>query len=354
MKDMIRVLVVDDSPTVREALVIMLQGVPDLQVVGQARDGQEAAQMTARLRPDVITMDIRMPRVDGLEATRQIMSTTPTPIVVVANSIYESELDIAFNAIAAGALTVVEKPQGLITTDFSTVRDSLVSTVRLMAGVPVIHHWRKDAQKGVPAQPLQTAASLARIRPRQPLEVIGIASSTGGPAALAKLLRALAPEFTLPIVIVQHITGGFVTGLAHWLSHETKRPVSVAQQGELLQPGMILLAPDDRHIQISRRKSVELSQDAPYRGLRPSANYLFHSLASTYGPHAAGLILTGMGDDGADGLAALHTAGGMTLAQDEASCIVYGMPREAIARRVIDHVLALDQMAPTLNRWSWP
>src|SRR5512141_1054432 len=145
MKDTINVLVVDDSPTVREALVVMLQTASDFQVVGQARDGQEAAQLTARLRPDVITMDIRMPRVDGLEATRLIMSTVPTPIVVVANHIYESDLNIAFNATAAGAKKVVEKPQGLILSDFTAVRDQLVNTVRLMADVPVIHHWRKES-----------------------------------------------------------------------------------------------------------------------------------------------------------------------------------------------------------------
>lgn len=351
MKDTINVLVVDDSPTVREALVVMLQTASDFQVVGQARDGQEAALLTARLRPDVITMDIRMPRVDGLEATRLIMSTVPTPIVVVANHIYESDLNIAFNAIAAGALTVVEKPQGLIMSDFTAVRDQLVNTVRLMADVPVIHHWRKESHGVAPAPALQAPAPVT-LGPRQHLEIVGIASSTGGPGALATILRALPADFTLPIIIVQHITKGFVAGLANWLNHETERQVVVAEHGLPLQPGRVFLAPDDYHIQINRQGIIQLSTDTPYRGLRPSANFLFRSLAQAYGPHAAGLILTGMGDDGVDGLEELHTAGGITLAQDEASCIVYGMPREAVARQAIDHVLALEQIAPTLSRWT--
>ncbi len=352
MKDMINVLVVDDSPTVREALVVMLQTAPDFRVVGQARDGYEAAQLTARLRPDVITMDIRMPRVDGLEATRQIMSTVPTPIVVVANHVYESDLNIAFNAIAAGALTVVEKPQGLILSDFTAVRDQLVTTVRLMAGVPVIHHWRKESHSLAPPPSPQTTPASSISRPRQRLEIVGIACSTGGPGALATVLRALPAEFTLPIVIVQHITKGFVTGLAHWLNHETARQVVVAQHGAPLEAGSVVLAPDDYHIQIDRQGIIQLSTGTPYRGLRPSANFLFRSLAQAYGPHAAGLILTGMGDDGVDGLVELHTAGGITIAQDEDSCIVYGMPREAITRRAIDHILALEQVAPTLGQWA--
>ncbi len=347
MKDTIHVLVVDDSPTVREALIVMLHSTPDLQVVGQARDGQEAAQLTARLRPDVITMDIRMPRVDGLEATRQIMSTVPTPIVVVANHVYASDLNIAFNAIAAGALTVVEKPQGLITSDFTAVRDQLVTAVRLMAGVPVVHHWHRESRG--PARPAST--SIAG-RPHQPTEIIGIASSTGGPGALATILRALPADFTPPLVVVQHITKGFVAGLANWLSLETGRHVVVAQQGAPLQPESVVLAPDDYHIQINRQGIIQLSNGTPYRGLRPSANFLFRSLALAYGPRAAGLILTGMGDDGVEGLVELHAAGGITVAQDEASCVVYGMPREAIARRIIDHVLALEQIAPALSRWA--
>jgi two-component system, chemotaxis family, protein-glutamate methylesterase/glutaminase len=352
MKGPINVLVVDDSPTVREALVVMLQTAPDFHVVGQARDGQEAAQLAARLRPDVITMDIRMPRVDGLEATRRIMSTVPTPIVVVANHVYESDLNIAFNAIAAGALTVVEKPQGLILSDFTAVRDQLVNTVRLMADVPVIHHWRKESHSLVPTALLQAAPAAPTTRPRQRLEVIGIACSTGGPGALATILRALPTDFTVPIVIVQHITKGFIGGLAHWLDHEAGRPVVVARHGAPLEAGSVVLAPDDYHIQINRQGIIQLNTGAPYRSLRPSANFMFHSLAQSYGPRAAGLILTGMGDDGADGLVELHNAGGITIAQDEDSCIVYGMPREAIDRRAIDHVLPLEQVAPTLSRWA--
>ncbi|HTP07302.1 MAG TPA: chemotaxis-specific protein-glutamate methyltransferase CheB [Anaerolineae bacterium] len=349
MKDTIHVLVVDDSPTVRETLVAILQTDPGMQIVGQARDGEEAAQLAARLRPDVITMDIRMPRVDGLEATRRIMSSAPTPIVVVANHVYERDLNIAFNAIAAGALTVVEKPQGLTTADLAAVRDQLVTAVRLMSDVPVVHHW----QHRTPHSAVTINAKLPiPNRPRHRLEIIGIACSTGGPGALATILHALPAEFAPPLVVVQHITEGFIAGLANWLSHETARYVVVAEHGMSLQAGHVFLAPDDYHLQVDRQGRVQLNHDAPYRSLRPSANFLFRSLAHAYGPQAAGLILTGMGDDGVDGLADLHTAGGTTIAQDEASCVVYGMPREAVARHVVDHVLPLEQIAPTLGRWA--
>lgn len=352
----IRVVVIDDSPTACELLVAILQGAEGIQVIGVGHTGEDAVRLTKRLRPDVVTMDVRMPKMDGLEATRHIMSEVPTPIVIVTGSnVMRAEANLTFEALRAGALTVVSKP-GLA--DPETC-DKVVQTVRLMSEVPVVHHWGRR-RSGAPAGRGEEAVAL--LSPREAdhqgrVQMIGIAASTGGPAALATVLGALPADFPVPILVVQHVTRGFVAGLAEWLNGETPLHVGLASHGDIPQPGTVLLAPDDYHMQVNARGVVELCREPPYRGLRPSANYLFRSLARAYGPRAVGVVLTGMGDDGAEGLEMLHQAGGLTLAQDEQSCVVYGMPHEAVARNAVDHVLSLDQIALTLGqlarlRWT--
>ncbi len=349
----IRAVVVDDTTTARELLVAVLQSVEGIHVVGVGATGQEAVRLTKRLRPDVVTMDIVMPHMDGLEATRHIMRHCPTPIVIVTGDLTRAEKDLTFEALRAGALTLVRKP-GLADPEAC---DKLVQTVRLMAKVPVVHHWgRKDewpSEKpgvspvriaAIPSPPLIDAGD------RRGIAIIGMAASTGGPAALATVLRSLPADFPVPIVVVQHITRGFVSGLAEWLDGETPLRVSLAAHGDVPQPGTVLLALDDYHLQVNGRGVIELCKEPPYKGLRPSANYMFRSLARAYGPRAVGIVLTGMGDDGATGLEALHVAGGLTLAQDEQTCVVYGMPHEAVIRRAIDRVLTPDQIAATLAR----
>lgn len=343
----IRVVVIDDSPTVRDLLVDLLRAAGDMEVVGIGANGADAVRLVNRLHPDVVTMDIRMPTLDGLEATRRIMREAPTPIVIVTGSLMRGDIDLTMEALRAGALTIVNKP-GLA--DPETC-DKVVQAVRLMASVPVIHHWNR----GLTSRPAVAAgrlpAGLPRPRP-QPLRVIGLAASTGGPAALATILRALSAykQFQLPLLIVQHITTGFASSLADWLSQYTDRRVALASHGDAVTAGTVWLAPDDYHIQVNGQGVVELSKQPPYHGLRPSANMLFQSLARAYGAQAAGVILTGMGDDGGEGLETLHTAGGLTIAQDEPSCVVFGMPREAIARHAVDYVLPLDRIAPLLNQ----
>jgi two-component system chemotaxis response regulator CheB len=182
------------------------------------------------------------------------------------------------------------------------------------------------------------------------VKMVGIASSTGGPGALVRVLGPLPADFPAPILVVQHVTKGFAAGLAEWLDGETSLRVALAGHGDTPQSGTVLLAPDDYHLQVNAQGVLELSKASPYKGLRPSANHLFRSLAHAYGPRAVGVILTGMGDDGVEGLAALHRAGGLTVAQGEESCVVYGMPREAVARRAVDRVLALEQIAVLLNQ----
>ena len=344
MKDIIQVLVVDDSPTTRDILIGMLTDTDGLHVIGAAQDGLEAVELTAQLRPDVITMDIRMPRLNGLEATRRIMSSTPTPIVVVSSNIYEADLNIAFNAMAVGALTVVEKPRGLDLTSYIAVREQLVTAVRLMADVQVV------ALMPNAAAPVSSAPTLAEINPTRPIELIAIAASAGGPGTLREILQALPGDLSIPMVVVQHITRGFGQGFAHWLDGLTPLHVSIAQPDQRLTAGQVLIAPDDTHLTIGPGGIVQLDQAAPVNGSRPSATRLFESIARTYGPAAIGVILSGMGDDGVEGLARLRAAGGHVIAQNEESCAVFGMPKAAIERGIVDQVLTPNAIAATLLR----
>jgi two-component system chemotaxis response regulator CheB len=346
----IRVVVVDDSTTARELLVALLQTAEGIQVVGGAANGQEAVRLVKRLQPDVVTMDVVMPKMDGLEATRQIMREAPTPIVIVTATLMRDDIDLAFEALQAGALTALRKP-GLA--DPETCQ-KIVQAVRLMADVPVVRRWgdrpRATSKQQRPAPPAgRIGQSLAQQKNWQHVQLIGIASSTGGPGALATAFKSLPADFPLPILVVQHVTRGFTTGLADWLNGETALQVGLAGHGETPRSGTILLAPDDYHMRVNGRGVVELSKEPPYKGLRPAANYLFHSMARAYGPRAMGIIMTGMGDDGAEGIEALHKSGGITIAQDEKSSVVYGMPREAVLRNAVDQVLSLNQIAAALD-----
>jgi two-component system chemotaxis response regulator CheB len=341
MKNLIRVLIVDDSPVVRTILADMLTSAPGVAIAGQATDGQEAVEKAMSLRPDVITMDIRMPRLNGLEATKQIMRSVPSPIIVVASSIYSADLNIAFNAVAAGALTVVEKPRGLDPVDYDAVRDQLIAAVRLVAAVPVVALTSGDVAAPGAAAP----ASGGRLRPN--VDLVAIAASTGGPGALRQILHGLPADLSMAIVVAQHITPGFGQGFARWLGSTTALPVTLAQDGERLVPGRVLLAPDDTHLVVTPGGVVCVERSEPLNGFRPSANRLFDSVARTCGAVALGIVLSGMGDDGASGLAALRRAGGQSIAQEESTCVVTAMPQAAIAQGV-DQVLAPDAIAAEL------
>lgn len=342
----IRVVVIDDSATVRELLVSILQEAEGIQVVGVGANGEDAVRLTRRIRPDVVTMDVNMPRMNGLEATRHIMREVPTPIVIVTgSSMMRGEVNVTFEALRAGALTVVNKP-GLADPEMYA---RVVRAVRLMSEVPVVHHWGRGERRPSPALPVAPPPPI-EADDRRGAQMIGIAASTGGPSALAAVLGPLSADFPVPILVVQHVSRGFVTGLAEWLDSQTPLGVGLASHGDTPQPGTALLPPDDYHIQVNPQGVVELCKEPPYRGLRPSANYMFRSLARAYGPRAVGVVLTGMGDDGAEGLEALRLAGGLTLAQDEQSCVVYGMPREAVLRNAVERVLPLNQIALTLSQ----
>jgi len=306
-----------------------------------------------------VTMDVNMPRMNGLEATRRIMREVPTPIVVVSSSLMHTEVDLTFEALQAGALSVVRTP-GVHDPETCS---QVINAVRLMAGVPVVRRWGQAARGPAMRNERMQAGARPAIVPAAPpvlassaltIQLIGIASSTGGPGTLAQVLRPLPADFPVPILIVQHITSGFAAGLAEWLNSQVSLNVDLAAHGSVPKPGTVLVAPDDYHMYINAQGVIELSHDEPLRSLRPSANYLFTSMARYMGSRSAGVILTGMGDDGVDGLEKLHKAGAVVIAQDEPSCVVYGMPREAVQRNIVDWVLSPDQISGLLLQITQP
>jgi two-component system, chemotaxis family, protein-glutamate methylesterase/glutaminase len=275
------------------------------------------------------------------------MREMPTRIVLAVNDAMHADTTVSFDALRAGALTVIRKPQSRV----GDAAEELVRTVRLMAGVSVIHHWGR-AESPVLANATKPAPRVKRTK--SDIKIVGIAASTGGPTALAAVLGVLSSTYPLPILAVQHITPGFTKGLVQWLATKTALTVAVAADGEVPIAGTVLLAPDDKHMQIGPTGVVELTQAQPYKGLRPSANPLFSSLARVFGAAALGIILTGMGDDGVDGLEALYKKGGLVLAQDESTSVVYGMPQQAVRRGVVDDVLSLDLIGSALAEWQIP
>ena len=339
---MIRALVADDSPTARALLAALLAADPDIRVVAEAADGAEAVELTRTLRPDVVTMDIEMPRLDGFRATKRILTEAPTPIVIVSG-LDVKDVAISLEALRAGALAILPKPGGPAATQFEQESRHFVATVKAMARVRIV---RRAAERPAPVVPPPSALERRAVRP----EAVGIVASTGGPAALHRILSELPATYPHPVLLVQHIAIGFAEGLAHWLDGASKLRVKVAEPGERLQPATVYVAPDNRHLGAARDRTVELSDAPPVGGFRPSGTHLFEAMARAFGAASLGVVLTGMGRDGADGLRAVRTAGGTVLAQDEATSDVFGMPAAAIREGLADRVLPLGAIAAELVR----
>jgi two-component system chemotaxis response regulator CheB len=344
---MIRVLVVDDSASARDLLVRLFQADAQFEVVGTAGDGEAGVALTARLRPDVITMDIHMPGLGGLAAIRRIMAETPTPIVAISASIEANDVGTALEALKAGAVSMVERPYGPGDPRHLPAARDLLTTVRLMATVPVVRRPVTRAQADDRTTPLASADSA--IDGRRPV-AIALAASTGGPQAIQAVLQSIGHGLDVPLFIVQHITAGFAPGMVSWLSSTCPQAVKLAEQGEQPRGGTVYLAPQDHHLMLARRGTLVLSSAPPVRGFRPSASVLFESVAEYYGARAVGAILTGMGDDGAAGLGALRAAGAVTIAQDEATSVVYGMPAAAVALGAARYVLPLAAIGPAVRK----
>ena len=352
---MIRVLVVDDSATARALLVSLLTAEPDISVVGEATTGRDAVDLASRLAPDLITMDIHMPVMDGLEATMQIMIQSPRPIIIVSSAV-QSDVQLSLEAMRAGALMVMAKPQGPASPGFADERRQFVSMVRAMSQVKVVRRHGNVSPFTMNTPIARPAAVLpGRVRGAlgtTPIRLVAIGASTGGPAALRTILADLPRDFSVPILIVQHIARGFSAGLADWLSHDTPLRVKLAELGEPAAAGTVYIAPDDRHLgcHLDDRGEMRVILDgsAVVGAFRPSASFLFRSTGDSLGVGVLAVILTGMGDDGVSGLRVLKARGGRVLAQDEATSVIYGMPREAVRAGVVDTTLPLTAIARRL------
>jgi two-component system chemotaxis response regulator CheB len=343
----VRVLVVEDSLTVRKRLVEIIASDPLLELVGEVEDGKQAIEICRQTRPDVISMDMMLPVMSGLSATEYIMAHCPTPIVVVSASTNRGELFKIYEALAAGAVDVLEKP-----TEFdgdAAWEGRYRSMLKLVARIRVITHPRaRLAQLRRPPEP--AAQTLTRpLRPAHRCEVVAIGASTGGPGALVEILRGLPVTFQIPILLVLHINEPFGSALADWLDAQTGRRVAYAKDGAPLTAlaGRVTMAPCDHHLLV-RDGRLRLSRDPERHSCRPSVDVLFESVAAEYGATAAACLLTGMGKDGALGLLDVRKAGGLTIAQDEATSVVYGMPREAARLGAAQRILSLGEFAPQL------
>jgi len=339
----IKVLVVEDSPVVREFLVFILGSDPDMRVVGTARDGEEALDAVRHMRPDVITMDIHMPKLNGLEATRRIMETDPTPIVIVSGSDNAQEVVTTFDAMEAGALAVLRRPTGPGHPDHEAMARELLQTVKLMAEVKVVRRWPKRSTPAPRAVEMGLAQAPAKLR------IVAIGASTGGPPVLQTILAALPKTFPVPVVIVQHMAAGFSQGFMEWLAQSSALPLHLATHGELMLPGHVYLAPDEVQMKVARHERIMLTRDEPENGLRPSVSCLFRSVAEVYGCDAVAGLLTGMGRDGAEELRLLKEKGAITFAQDKDSSVVHGMPGEAIRLDAAMLVLSPEKIAAVLT-----
>lgn len=366
----IRVVIADDSSMARGLLRAFLEDEPDMEIVGEASNGRQAVELTRSLKPDLVTMDLEMPVMGGLDAIDEIMHSKGVPILVVSSV---ADAHNAVEAMGRGALEVISKP------DYTPEQAAeFVAKVRMLAGVMVITRMRvrrallpglADAapSSGQPSvlpfnmpEPVLSAVPVSAAPAWPPAnanlysKVFAIASSTGGPQALAQILPGLPAGFPCPVLIAQHISDGFALGMVEWLGKLCKLPVRLAADGDYLQAGVIHISPSERHVQVLPSRRLALVERGPLDVYRPSCNVLLNSVADVFGRQAVGIILTGMGSDGAQGMARIRDKGGMTLGQDEKTSVIFGMNRVAIDDGAVQQVLAVDAIARVMMRLADP
>jgi two-component system chemotaxis response regulator CheB len=344
MSDTIRVLVVDDSALMRKLIPAVLLRDPSIEVVGTAMDGEFALKKIEELKPDVVTLDLEMPRMDGLETLRTIMRRAPLPVILFSTHSKEGAYS-TMKALALGAVDFIAKPTDAGAGNLENIADQLIDKIKVA---------RRAAGRRLPPAPVvldpPAQQKIARVS-LPPSRIIAIGISTGGPNALQFVLSQLAADFSASILVVQHMPEGFTEMLARRLDDCCALSVQEAKSGDLLLAGRALICPGNRHMMVrrmARGDTAVLSDGVPVNGHRPSVDVLFHSVAQEFGPSAVGVLMTGMGDDGADGLGAIKQAGGMTVAQSEDTCVVSGMPRAAITKGYAAKIVPLDSMGAFL------
>ena len=368
---MLRVLIAEDSQVVQRTLQALLADEPGIEIVGTANDGAEALALCRELQPDLVTMDIFMPEMDGLEATRRIMDECPTRIVIISSMVGPKDQRTTFEAMRAGAIEVIEKPHGVLLGNYEDVKYNLSRVLRKMAHARPVNQlsWLPPAPRDAPlttAPPAPAASGPPRSRPAAPPtgarpgriprdfapSIVCLGGSTGAPAVLVEVLAALGADYPLPIVVAQHIARGFARGLADWLDASSPLAVKVAEQGDVLGPGRVFIGPDDRHFEVTPSFTLSLRAAASRQEHVPSVNRFFASVARVYGDKAFAAVLSGMGSDGAEGLQAMRDAGAVTVVQAEPSCVVFGMPKVAMESGAAMREVTPQQLAALLEKMA--
>ncbi|WP_437204461.1 chemotaxis-specific protein-glutamate methyltransferase CheB [Planctomicrobium sp. SH664] len=332
-------LLVDDSVTQREILRRLLISQGEFTVIAEARNGREAVALAIKHRPDLVLMDLHMPDMDGVAATHEIMRRSPTPIVIASSSLKRQDVDVGLQALRAGAVSVIEKPAGPVLLHLEKIAPSLRTELLAASKARISRIILSPAPHPLPKVGAYTSMF--------DIDVVGICASTGGPPVLLDLISRLPENYPIPILLVQHIATAFVEGFARWLKEQTRRPVNIAMPGQRLLPG-IWLSPGGKHLTLGADNRIHLPEGHPQELHCPSGDALFHSLAKHAGKRSLGILLTGMGSDGADGLLEIRAAGGRTIAQNEATSLIYGMPKVAAERGAVEHLLTPTEILATL------
>lgn len=342
------VLLVEDSPIALEILTRLISSSPDVKIVGKARNGKEALELIPKVQPAVICTDLHMKEMDGLEFTKQVMANDPRPILVISTSVQKEDTHTIFQLLEAGAVDVFPKPNTGLASDYERVKRELVSKIKILAGVKVFTRRQPQTISSEGASAFEISTSRQLMDVTASIRAVTIGASTGGPQALQKILSQLPVNFPVPVICTQHISEGFLQGLVDWLASECKLKAKIAAVGESPLPGTIYFAPEKSHLELDALGKFIHSKLPPVDGHCPSVTVTFKSVVKFYGRATAGVLLTGMGKDGAEGMRAIAQAGGMTIAQDEKSCIVFGMPKEAIALGGVQQILPVEEITPFL------
>ncbi|MEG4572824.1 chemotaxis-specific protein-glutamate methyltransferase CheB [Microcoleus sp. N3A4] len=351
----IKLLLVEDSPVVTIVLKRIFNSSPEIKVVGTACNGLEALELIPKLQPQVICTDWNMAPMNGLEFTQEVMKKYPLPILVISASVQVDDTQNVFQILKAGALDVFPKPIGGLVSDYDRMAHQLIAKIKILSGVKVFTRHPKMVQtqdnnqivkiNEVPFPNYKFSHKNVKI---PTIKILAVGASTGGPQALHAIISKLPANFSVPVICVQHISEGFLQGLVDWLGYESKLPVKIAGLGELPQAGVVYFPPEKRHLELDSQGRFIYTEPAPGGGHCPSVTVTFKSVANFYGRAAAGVLLTGMGRDGSEGMLAIAKLGGLTIAQNEATCVVFGMPKEAIALGAAQHVVPLTAIAPLL------
>jgi two-component system chemotaxis response regulator CheB len=344
----IKVLIVEDSPSVQDLLIYILTSDPEIEIIGTAYTGKRAIKFMERNKPDIITMDMDMPEMNGMEATRIIMETKPVPIIIVTASWSPSDVKSTYKATEAGALDIMEKPRGIGHPDHNRMALELVQTVKLMSKVKVVKRWPETSREPERVKVSPSIIKLEKIK--ADIKLVAIGASTGGPIAIQKILCLLPKNLPVPILVVQHIAKGFLKGLVEWLSETTGHNVHVAADNENPKQGNVYVAPNGFQMGVKTGGKLVLKKDGTENNLCPSVSYLFRSVAEVFRENAIGVLLTGMGKDGAYELKMMKDHGAVTIAQNKESSVINGMPGTAVKLGAAKYILSPEQIAGTIEQ----